>query len=204
MAILACLQKGVVSMGKILFVGGLTLLVACSGTPEAPQVESGSLLEAPTITGYRVESEATWSVGVSEAPVAPDDRLLYLVPASSVGDFDAEATLTRAEAGSEPQYSVSLRWLEGHLSVSARQAVRCYPTGGLSWTPVEIRGVDGCEATNEAGLYFAKWAEGGTEYHYESFDIVGAEARDVLAGWEPLEYQAAPANPQFDDPRTAG
>ena len=45
----------------------------------------------------------------------------------------------------------------------------------------------GCEWTNEAGLYFAKWTEGTTNFKYSSFSITGAEAREMLAGWDRLE-----------------
>ena len=58
---------------------------------------------------------------------------------------------------------------------------------GATWEPVEIRGVQGCEWTNEAGLYFAKWTEGATNFKYSSFDITGVDAREMLADWDPLE-----------------
>ncbi len=52
---------------------------------------------------------------------------------------------------------------------------------------MEIRGVEGCEFTNEVGLYFLKWVEGGTRFKYSSFTTTGAEARKMLADWDPLE-----------------
>ena len=154
----------------------------------APQAESTSQNQPPTGTLYIMLSESTWSVGVEETPAAPDDRLLYLAPTSPIGGVATDAKLHRADAGGIPNYSVAVRWPAGHLSVRAVPTFSCVSLpDGLRWQPVEIRGVEGCESTNEGGLYFAKWVEGTTKFHYESFDITGAEARKMLADWDPLE-----------------
>ena len=131
-------------------------------------------------------------MGVDEAPAAPDDRMLYLAPTSSVEGADTDAVLRRTDIVGvgirDYDYSVALRWPTGGLSVRASPATSCYVTpDGATWRPVEIRDVQGCEWTNEAGLYFAKWTEGATNFHYESFDITGAEAREMLAGWDRLK-----------------
>jgi hypothetical protein len=146
--------------------------------------------------------EVTWSVGVDEAPAAPDDRMLYLAPTSPVEGVDTDAVLRRTDtigAGIRGyEYDVALRWPGGGLSVSglsvsglsvsASPAMPCSVTpGGAAWEPVEIRGVQGCEWTNEAGLYFARWIEGATSFKYESFDITGVAAREMLTGWDQLD-----------------
>ena len=83
--------------------------------------------------------------------------------------------------------TVTLKWPTGGLPVKLSPAMSCQATSdGATWEPVEIRGVQGCEWTNEAGLYFAKWTEGAANFKYSSFDITGAEAREMLADWEPL------------------
>ena len=128
-------------------------------------------------------------MGVDEAPAAPDDRLLYLVPTTPIDGVDTEAKLRRADAGGVPEYSVAVRSPTQVLaSLSGVPTVTCprLPEG-RPLKPVRIRGVEGCEWTNEAGLYFAKWMEGTTIFHYESFDITGREAREMLADWNPLE-----------------
>ena len=201
--------------------GALALLVSCSGTTQvtpitAPPSEQAALIEAlplneqvtpieaapeaesavqdepPSTRIYRTQLDVTWSVGVAEAPEAPDDRMLYLAPTSPVEGVDTEAVLRRTDtvgAGIRHyDYTVALKWSTGGLSVSASPAMSCHVTpDGATWEPVEIRGVQGCEWTNEAGLYFAKWTEGATKFKYESFDITGAEARKMLAEWDPLE-----------------
>lgn len=207
MAILTGLRRTPRTGGSIVLACALGLLASCSGTSQvipietAPPIEQVTPIEAtseaeslspdqpPTGTIYTIRSQEEWSVGVDEAPAAPDDRLLYLVPASPIDSVETDATLQRADAGGVPEYDVTVRWPAGGLlSVGASPTVACEPRpDGRSWRPVEIRGVEGCELTNEAGLYFAKWAEGATRFQYSSFDITGAEARQMLAEWEPLE-----------------
>lgn len=167
----------------------LGFLLACSDTPDLPPIEPTSQNQPTSNTSYIPRLEVAWSVGVDEVPVAPDDRLLYLAPASPIGGVDTDAELRRADAGGVPIYTVAVRWPAGGLlSVRASPTVSCdVLPDGRSWKPVEIRGVEGCEFTNEAGLYFAKWAESATKFKYSSFDITGAEARKMLEDWDPLE-----------------
>lgn len=170
------------------------LVLSCSGTSQAPQIESASEAESssqnqpPTGTYFITESEVTWSVGVDEAPAAPDERLLYLAPTSPIDGFDTEAKLRRVDAGGVPRFSVVVRWPTGGLLVSASPTVSCVALpAGKAWEPVEIRGVEGCEWTNGVGRYFLRWVEGTTGFHYESFQVTGREAREMLAEWDPLE-----------------
>ena len=181
----------------------LGLVASCSGQAEVPPTEApptevpptGSAAqddEPPSTRVFLTRLEVAWSVGVDEAPAAPDDRMLYLAPTSPVEGADTDAVLrltdTRGAGIRGHDYTVALRWPTGGLSVSASPAMPCPVTpDGATWEPVEIRGVQGCEWTNEAGLYFARWTEGGTHFKYESFDITGAEAREMLAGWDQLE-----------------
>ena len=169
------------------------LMISCSGTPQTPPVESAaeavtsSQPPAPTVTLYRIESEARWSVGADPAPAAPDDQLRYLAPTAPIDGLDTEAKFWRADAGGVPEYTVVARSPTGKMAVSARLAECRTTPDGAEWQPVEIRGVEGCEWTNGAGLYFLKWTEGTTNYHYESFSITGQQARDLLADWRPLQ-----------------
>jgi hypothetical protein len=169
------------------------LALSCSGTSQAPQIESASEADsssqspAPTATYYRVESDVTWAVGVDEAPEAPDERLLCLAPTSPIESFDTDAELRRINAGGVRKCTVVVRWTIGAATVKAAPALSCellpdYAT----WRSVEVRGVEGCEFTNEVGLYFLKWVEGGTSFGYSSFTTTGAEARKMLADWDPL------------------
>lgn len=172
----------------------LGLALSCSGTSSAPRIESTSEedsptgLPAPTETYYRVESEAAWSVGVDPAPEAPDERLLYLVPTSPRDGLDTHAEFTRTNVGGVPEYSVIVSWPLGSARMSAMPAISCdhLPYDG-NWRPVRVRGVAGCEFTNEFGKYFLKWMEDGTFFHYNAFAPVGVEARQMLADWDPLE-----------------
>ena len=180
--------------GRVVLAGALALLVSCSGTSDVPPIESASEAESspegqpPTQTYFIRESEITWSLGVDEPPKAPDERLLYLAPTSPVEGFDTDAELRRANAGGVPQYSAAMRWPTGLVSVSGVPAVSCDPTRSEGkWRPTEVRGVEGCEYTNKVGLYFLKWAEGGTIFHYSSFDVTGAEARKMLEDWDALK-----------------
>ena len=180
--------------GWAVLVCALGLALSCSGTSQAPQVESASEADsssqspAPTATYFRVESEATWAVGVDEAPEAPDERLLYLAPTSPIEGFDTDAELRRVNAGGVREYTVVVKWPIGAATVNASPAFSCellpdYAT----WRSVEVRGVEGCEFTNEVGLYFLNWVEDGTSFLYSSFTTTGAEARRMLADWDPLE-----------------
>ena len=170
----------------------LGLLLSCSGSSGVPLIESAAQDEPPSTRFFLTRSEVTWSVGVDQALAAPDDRMLYLAPTSPVEGVDTDAVLRRIDtvgAGiRDYEYTVALKWPTGGLSVKASPAMSCHVTpDGATWKPVEIRGVQGCEWTNEAGLYFAKWTEGATNFKYSSFDITGVDAREMLAEWEPLE-----------------
>lgn len=174
----------------------LGLVLSCSGTAQAPPIESAPEAEPPPIRPVpRVELEVTWSVGVDQAPEAPDERLLYLVPTSPIDGFDTDADLQRASSWgvpdlpSVPEYSVRVTWPIGAVTVKAVPAPSLCDRlpDYATWRSVEIRGVEGCEFTNEAGLYFLRWVEGGTSFHYSSFTTTGAEARKMLADWDPLE-----------------
>ncbi|MCY4664377.1 MAG: hypothetical protein OXC00_06915 [Acidimicrobiaceae bacterium] len=205
MAILTGLPQRPRKAGQAVLASALALLASCSGTSQVtpieavPPSEQATLIdppdealsqdEPPSTRVFLTRLEVTWSVGIDEPPTAPDDRLLYLVPASPIEGVETDATLRRVDAGGVPEYSVSVRRpADSLLSVKASPAMSCHVTpDGATWEPVEIRGVEGCEFTNEAGLYFAKWAEGATRFQYSSFDITGAEAREMLAEWEPLE-----------------
>ena len=172
--------------------GVLGLVLSCSGTSQAPTTESTPQAEPPSTRAYVNRLEVTWSVGGDEAPAAPDDRMLYLAPASPVEGFDTDAALRRVDIVGvgirDYEYDVALEWPTGRLAVQASPAMSCYVTpDGATWDPVEIRGVQGCEWTNGVGLYFLKWTEGATDFKYSSFDITGAEAREMLADWDPLE-----------------
>ena len=177
--------------GRAILACALGLLASCSDTSQvapigsASQAEPASQNQPTTNTSYITRSEVTWSVGVDERPAAPDDRLLYLAPTSPIDGVDTDAELYRADTGGIPEYSVAVRWPTGHLSVSGVPTPSC--PGDRTWRPVKIRGVEGCEWTNGAGLYFLKWVEGTTTFHYSSFDITGREAREMLADWDPLE-----------------
>lgn len=194
MAVLADSRRSPILAGLVVLACALGLVLSCSGTSQAPQIESASEAESssqnqpPTGTYFITESEATWSVGVDEAPEAPDERLLYLVPTSPIEGFDTDAELRRVNAGGVPKYDVVVRWPTGLLSVKASPTVECYPLAdGRRWRAVEIRGVEGCELTDELGLYTARWVEGTTSFYYQSREITGAEARKMLADWDPLE-----------------
>lgn len=169
------------------------LVLSCSGTSQAPhtapapEADSSPQGQPPTHTSFFRESEVAWSLGVDEPPEGPDERLLYLVPTSPVEGFDTDAELWRATAGGVPQYSVIVRWPTGMLSVRAVPALSCDPWDDGKWQPVVVRGVEGCEFTNEVGLYFLKWLEGGTSFHYSSFSTTGAEALEMLEVWESPE-----------------
>lgn len=193
MAGLASSRRSSRPAGWAVLVCALGLALSCSGTSQAPQVESASEADsssqspAPTATYYRVESEATWAVGVDEAPEAPVERLLCLAPTSPIEGFDTDAELLHVNAGGVRKCSVAVRWPIGAATVKAAPAFSCdllpdYAT----WRSVEVRGVQGCEFTNEVGLYFLKWVEDGTSFHYSSSSTTGAEARKMLAGWDPL------------------
>ena len=196
MAVLADSRRSPILAGLVVLACALGLVLSCSGTSQAPQIESASEAESssqnqpPTGTYFITESEATWSVGVDEAPEAPDERLLYLVPTSPIEGFDTDAELRRVNAGGVPKYDerllylvptspiegfdtdaelrrvnaggvpkydVVVRWPTGLLSVKARPTVECYPLAdGRRWRAVEIRGVEGCELTDELGLYTAR------------------------------------------------
>ena len=178
--------------GWVVLVCALGLVVSCSGTSEVSPIGSAAQDEPPSTRVFLTRLEVTWSVGVDEAPAVPDDRMLYLAPASPVEGVDTDAVLRRTDTVGvgirDYDYTVALKWPTGGLSVSASPAMSCYVTpDGATWESVEIRDVQGCEWTNEAGLYFAKWTEGATNFKYESFDITGAEAREMLAGWDRLE-----------------
>ena len=195
MVTLASERRSIRLTGRVVLVCALGLLASCSGTSQVtpteavPPDEALSQDEPPPTRIFRTLLEVTWSVGADKVPVAPDDRMLYLVPASPVEGVETDATLRRADAGGIPEYSVAVRWpADGLLSVQASPAMSCHMTpDGATWEPVEIRGVQGCEWTNGVGLYFAKWTEGATNFKYSSFEITGAEARKMLEGWEPLE-----------------
>ena len=194
MAVLVSARWSFGLAGRAVLACALGFLSSCSDTPQVPQTEytaqteSTSQNQPTTNTFYFPRPEVTWSVGVDETPAAPDDRLLYLAPTSPIDGVDTDATLRRADAGGVPRYSLAVSSPTDSMSLSAVPTVSCHPLpDGRTWKPVEIRGVEGCEFTNKVGLYFAKWVEGTTEFHYESFDITGAEARKMLADWDPLE-----------------
>ena len=178
--------------GWVVLVCALGLVVSCSGTSEVSPTGSAAHDEPPSTRVFLTRLDVTWSVGVDEAPAAPDDRMLYLAPTSPIDGVDTDAVLRRTDTVGvgirDYDYTVALKWPTGGLSVSASPAMSCHVTpDGATWEPVEIRGVQGCEWTNEAGLYFAKWTEGTTNFKYSSFSITGAEAREMLAGWDRLE-----------------
>jgi hypothetical protein len=193
MAVLAKARLSSGLVGWVVLACALGFLASCSGTAQAPPVESAPQAESttqdpPRTRIFTIESEVTWSVGVGRPPAAPDDRLLYLAPTTPADGFETEARLRRAEVGDSPEYTVRVEWPAGGLSVHALPAIECPATrGGMLWKLVRIRGVQGCESTNEAGLYFARWVEGETRFKYSSFDITGARARKMLEDWDPLE-----------------
>lgn len=178
-------------MPRAVFGCALIFLLSCSGSSGAP-IESAAQDEPPSTRMFSTGLEVTWSVGVDEAPAAPDDRMLYLAPSSPVEGVETDAVLRRIDVVGvgirDYEHTVALKWPTGGLSVKLSPAMSCDATSdGATWEPVEIRGVQGCEWTNEAGLYFAKWTEGATNFKYSSFDITGAEARKMLEDWDPLQ-----------------
>ena len=167
----------------------LALLSACSGGSDVPQTLSMSqedlLLQAQT----RIDGddfpvvEAAWSVRVDETPKVPNHELFHLVPTSLIDGEPTDAEIRRSADGTE--YHLTIEWLTGSLSVTAEPAVSCQRSD-VTWTPVEVRGGEGCE-TNEAGPYSLRWAEEGTSFYYTSTDITWVEARKMLDEWEPLK-----------------
>ena len=158
------------------------------GTVSTSSVPSPEV-QPPTNTVTFVESETTWSVGVDETPTAPDSLLLYLAPPTSIDDATTGATLRRETAGDVPQYDLAVRWPAGLLVLKGSPVVECFYdyTDGSRWRPVEVRDVAGCELEAETGLYSLEWVEGGTRFYYESRDITGREARQMLDDWEARE-----------------
>ena len=221
MAVLTGLRRSPQKAVQVVLASALALLASCSGTSQvrpiaappseqttpieafppdeqvasveaAPEAESAAQDEPPSLRTFSTGLEVTWSVGVDEAPAAPDDRMLYLAPSSPVEGVETDAVLRRIDVVGvgirDYEHTVALKWPTGRLSVKLSPAMSCQATSdGATWEPVEIRGVQGCEWTNEAGLYFAKWTEGATNFKYSSFDITGVDAREMLAEWEPLE-----------------
>ena len=199
MAVVASARRSLRPAGRVVPAGALGLLLSCSGSSGVPPIESAAQDEPPSTRMFSTGLEVTWSVGVDEAPAAPDDRMLYFAPSSPLEGVETDAVLRRIHVVGvgirDYEHTVALKWPTGGLSVKLSPAMSCHATSdGPTWEPVEIRGVQGCEWTNEAGLYFAKWTEGATDFKYSSFDITGVDAREMLEDWD--ARQGARRRPQ--------
>ena len=119
---------------RAVLAGVLGLVLSCSGTSQAPTIESTPQDEPPSTRVYVPRLEVAWSVGVDEAPAAPDDRMLYLAPASPVEGVDTDAVLRLVDIVGvgirDYDYSVALKWPTGGLSVKASPAMSCHVTPG--------------------------------------------------------------------------
>ena len=103
--------------GWVVLVCALGLVVSCSGTSEVSPTGSAAHDEPPSTRVFLTRLDVTWSVGVDEAPAAPDDRMLYLAPTSPIDGVDTDAVLRRTDTVGvgirDYDYTVALKWPTG-------------------------------------------------------------------------------------------
>jgi hypothetical protein len=122
----------------------------------------------------------------SPLPEPPDLSVgLVLYPQESPTGEVADVSMRATEVAGEPNVDVIvLAGVDPLVSLtSMREHAVCHSASGVAWEPLDIRGSEGCIATNDAGIVFVEWIESSTSFHAESSQLDGPELVAYLQTW---------------------
>lgn len=179
-------------------------MAACSSSTAdssstTPSNEEPSITDAPVPTLRFEQERFEWVTGEPK----PDGlKTVYpiLVPVAGPGGEVARISVHSDTAGSSIIEEISVRWAglnnaDELLTVTITRGTGIEPFDCKDQTragnsPEEVMitvrsGLMGCSFTNEGGLYFLRWVEGGDSFHL-SARLTDEEVRHYLEAWEHL------------------
>lgn len=134
--------------------------------------------------------EAEWATTEGPPPDFDADVPIY-IPRSAPNGVSSTTKYRRFDAGGEPDALIVIDW-DGQvasLSITRGTDDLCDRTHDAEWSEVRIHGSLGCEARTRPGapVYFARWAEDGWRFQFETSALTDLDALLYIEDWLPLE-----------------